>query len=133
MSVTKFGCVRKWCISHFLLTSDCLIEGPPNQNTLTKVIKGGSLMIFPKFSRPSWTKMSEISVNTVKQVNAFEQIGFANHFYYKITVFIEVQNIFGLFTHLNFKRFHPILSFDCLCKSMILVKSKSILKWSTNH
>ena len=31
-------------------------------------------MIFPKFSRPSWTKMNEISVSTVENIDGVEQI-----------------------------------------------------------
>ena len=61
--------------------------------TLAKVIKGGgSLTVFPKFSRPSWTKMSEISINTVENIDEIDQIILLTtcttklHRYYRVTL-----------------------------------------------
>ena len=51
------------------------IMGP---DTFAKVIKGGSLTVFQKFSRPSWTKLSEISINTVENIDEIDQIFLLN-------------------------------------------------------
>ena len=64
--------------------------------------RGGSLTVFPKFSRPSWTKMSEISINTVENIAEVEQIILLTtcttklHSYYRVTLhfFYFHQKIF---------------------------------------
>ena len=54
--------------------------------------RGGSLTVFPKFSRPSWTKMSEISINTVENIDEIDQIILLTtcttklHRYYRVTL-----------------------------------------------
>ena len=61
-------------------------------DTLAKVIKGRSLTVFPKVSRPSWTKMSEISIKTVENIDEIDQIILLTtcttklHRYYRVTL-----------------------------------------------
>ena len=51
-------------------------------------------MIFPKFSRPSWTKMSEISRNAAEDIGKIEQINVLTtsttklHRYYRVTLYL---------------------------------------------
>ena len=51
-----------------------------------------SLTFFPKFSRPSWTKMSELSINTVENTDEIDQIILLTtcatklHRYYRVTL-----------------------------------------------
>ena len=72
-------------------------------HTLAKIIKGGSLTVFQKFSRPNWTKMSEISINTLENIDEVDQIILLTtcttklHRYYRITLhFLDFhQKIFS--------------------------------------
>ena len=48
-------------------------------------------MIFPKFSRPSSTKMSEISINTVKYIDEVEQKNFLTTCTTKLCRFYRVS------------------------------------------
>ena len=54
--------------------------------------RGGSLTVFPKFSRPKGTKMSEIAINIVENIDEVEQIVFLTtcttklHRYYRVTL-----------------------------------------------
>ena len=49
-------------------------------------------MIYPKFSEKSWTQMSEMSINTVKNIDEVEQICLLTSFttklhrYYRVTL-----------------------------------------------
>ena len=75
-------------------------------NTLMNVIKGGFLTVSTNFSMPSWTKMSEISKNTVENINAIDQIilTFCTtnlHRYHRVTLY---------FWDFHQKKFHEIPS-----------------------
>ena len=54
--------------------------------------RGGSLTVFQKFSRPILIKMSEISINTVENIDEIDQIIFLTtcttklHRYYRVTL-----------------------------------------------
>ena len=94
--------------------------------TVGKVIIGGSLTVFPKFSRPSWTNMSEISINTVENIDEIDQIVLLTtcttklHRYYRVTLH------FWIFTNQNFGKFHHTPSFITFARVCF---TKTLVTW----
>ena len=92
-------------------------------------------MIFPKFSVQSWTKMSEISANTVKTNNEVEQINLLTtcattlHRYLRVTQLFLLSPIWNLENStpcpiITFRRVHEnvhripekkLMDFVCFC------------------
>ena len=69
-------------------------------------------MIFPEFSRLSWTKVSEISIKTVENIDEVEWINLSTtcatklHRYYRVT--LHILN----FHKKKFQKFQPLPSTD---------------------
>ena len=64
-------------------------------------------MIFPKFSRPSSTKMSEISINTVKYIDEVEQKNLLTTCTTKLCRFYRVSLHCFDFRQKKFRECHP--------------------------
>ena len=78
-------------------------------------------MIFPTFFRPSWTKMNEISINTVENIDEVDQIIFLTtcttklHRYYRVTLqFLD-------FHQKNFPEIPLLLPFLILTPRLLLL------------
>ena len=95
--------------------------------------RGGSLTVFPKFSRPSWTKMSEISINTVENIAEVEQIILLTtcttklHSYYRVTLhfFLCSQKNFSRNSKPPFYYHHPFITFARVSRRTIIRENYS--------
>ena len=72
---------------------------------------GESYIIFPDFSRPSWTKISEISINAVANINEVEQISLLFTCITKLHRYCRVTLHFFGFSPKNFLKILPSSTF----------------------